>query len=104
MRTRALVNSTAGRRAFGSVGAGYANLLGPISGRGVVLFITNSLDSEVVISLDAGTTDWMYLPAGTPVTIDMITNELEWSGSISVKHNGVAPTVGAIAASVLRSS
>jgi hypothetical protein len=102
MRCAALVNSTAGRRAFGSVSSGYANLLGPISGRGIVLFVTNSLDSEVVISLDAGTTDWMYLPAGTPVTIDLSTNGAEWSGSISVKHNGTAPTVGAIAASVLR--
>jgi len=103
MRNRALVNVPAVRLAFGSVSGTYANLLASIQGRAVCLVITNSLNSESVLSLDGGTTDWGFIPARVSLVIDLASNETEYNGTVSVKHNGVAPTSGAIAASIIRS-
>ena len=107
MSRRIDVSVAGGRLAFGSVGAGYSSLI-TVSGRGAIVMITSSLNQEVVISLNGGTTDWGYLPlvpataAGFPYTIELGANDAEFTGTISVKHNGVAPTAGAIAASVIR--
>lgn len=107
MSRRIDVSVAGGRLAFGSVGAGYSSLL-TVAGRGAILMITSSLNQEVVISLDGGTTNWGYLPlvpataAGFPYIIEFGASDAEYTGTVSVKHNGVAPTAGAIAASIIR--
>lgn len=100
---RRLVSESAGTVAFGSVGASYGTLIGPIAGRGVVIFIANSLNAGVILSLDGGTTDFIRLPAATPITIDLGANSAEYSGRISIKQDGAgAPTSGFISCGVIR--
>lgn len=98
--TTAFTDTAAGRVAFGSVGAGYGTLLS-CSGSVRKLIITNSLNQEVVISLDNGTTDFIYLPANVGIILDF-DNSVHFSGVVQVKHNGVAPTSGAIAAGIIK--
>lgn len=94
---RAKYTTAGGRLAFGSVGAGYAALLTtPQNVR--MLIITNSLNTECVVSFNGGTTDHLYLPANQGVSLDFGSNWLNHNGTISVKHNGSAPASGAIAA------
>ena len=92
--------TAAGRLAFGSVLAGYATLLPAVSGSVRKLIITNSLDAETVLSLDGGTTDFIFLPAQQGIIIDFDTS-MHWAGTCSVKRQSTAPTVGAISAGVL---
>lgn len=109
---QALFNDTYGRLAFGSVGAGYATLkavtrttgtLTNNKGDAVALLFFNNLNQDVIISLDNGTTDAVYLPANTNWTVDLATNSLMYNGTIQVKHAGVAPTSGGIAVTIVRS-
>lgn len=88
--------------AFGSVGAGYGNLLASIPGRGYILTITNSLDADVWISLDGGTTDYVRLPAGVGISLDFGASEVEYAGTVSVKYGTGAPTSGFISCGVVR--
>lgn len=102
MSNRRITPQAGQRIAFGSVAAAYGDLLTSVKGRGVVLVITNSLDAEVTISLDGGTTDFIWLPAGVGLTLDLGANSAEFSGTVSVKYTSGAPTSGAIAAGVIR--
>ena len=97
---RARFNQAGGTLAFGSVGAGYASLY-VVSGIGRKLIITNSLDKQTVLSFDGGTTDFIKLPAGQGLVIDFDTSLQFGNITISVKHDGVAPTVGSINANVI---
>ncbi len=100
---RRIVAQAVGTLAFGSVAVGYTTLQGPIAGRGVVVAIANSLNGGVILSLDGGTTDFIRLPAATPITIDLGANSAEYSGTISVKQDGAgAPTSGFISCGVIR--
>ena len=92
--------TNAGRLAFGSVGAGYTVLLAAVSGSVRKIVITNSLNQEVVLSINNATNDFIYLPALQGIVIDL-DNSMHWSGIVQVKHNGVAPTGGAISAGVI---
>ena len=95
-----VVNYTApGRLAAGAVTGSYATLLPAVSASVRKLIITNSLDQETVISLNGGATDFLFLPAQQGIIIDFDTS-MHWAGSCVVKHNGVAPSVGAISAGV----
>lgn len=100
---KALVNVAGGRLAFGAVGAGYSTLLAATGSVGI-LIISNSLNTETVISLDNGTTDFLFLQAGASLTVDFSANDMCFSGTIRVKHNGAAPASGNIAASIIRMS
>jgi len=104
MRVRALVGITGISLAFGGVTGTYAALSSAISGRGVFMQISSSLNADVVISLDGGTTDWMVLPAGQSVSIPFGSLEVEFSGTVSVKHNGAAATSGIISVGIIRAS
>ncbi len=96
------VSVPGGYLAFGSVSSTYVNLLSSIQGRGVVLFIASSLDTEVVVSLNGGTTDWLTIPARTNISIDLGASGAEFAGTVSVKDNGAAASSGAISAAVVR--
>jgi len=89
--------------AFGSLGAGYSNLLASVQGRGVILVFTNTLNSDCTISLDGGTTDCLILPAGQGLVLDLSTNDGEFSGTIQAKRGpSGASTAGQINCSVIR--
>lgn len=98
----AIVNGAGNSLAFGSVVVGYTALLTSVVGKVVVLFIDSTLNGDVVLSLDGGTTDWRLLPAGTSTTIDFGAQEAIWNGTLSVKYNSAASTSGFIAASYIK--
>ena len=99
---RRLTPFTGTRVAFGSVTGSYTTLIGPIPGRGIIIFIANSYNAEVWLSLDGGTTDFICLPAGQGMTLDLSTNDAEFSGTVSIKSQGAAPTSGTMSAGVVR--
>lgn len=104
-RCKALVNQGGGSIAFGSITGAYQNIFSSsVQGRGVVLYILNTLNQDMILSLDSGTTDWIALPAGLSITIDLGANEVEYSGNIAVKNNGISPTSGRISVGVIRSN
>lgn len=100
---RRYLGMASARLAAASVSAGYVTLIGPVAGRGYVLQISNSLNGDVVLSLDGGTTDYITLPAGISLSIDFGTNNIEYSGTASVKQGpSGASTTGFISAGVIR--
>ena len=103
MSARRIVAQAVGTLAFGSVAAGYTTLQGPIAGRGIIISIVNSLNAGVIVSLDGGTTDFIRLPAATPLTLDLGAGEAQYSGTISVQQDGAgAPASGFISCGVIR--
>lgn len=93
-----------GRIAGASVTGSYANLLANVQGSGIILYIFSTCDAELVISLDGGTTDWCYIPSTvspSPIILPLGAANAQFSGTISVKHNGAAPTTGSVSASVI---
>ncbi|OQB10453.1 MAG: hypothetical protein BWY21_00374 [Parcubacteria group bacterium ADurb.Bin216] len=101
-RSRVNVKTAGGRIAGTSITGSYQNVLSSVPGRGLVLVIANSCNQELVVSLDGGTTDWMYFPPGYSPNIDLAANDAEYSGTVSVKHNGVAPASGVFSVGVIR--
>lgn len=108
---QALFNTAYGRLAFGSITGTYATLLtvtpstGSITnnrGAATILYFFNNLNADVIISLDGGTTDAVYLPANFSWTCDLSTGNMLYTGTIQVKHTGSAPASGGIACSVVR--
>ncbi len=102
MRTQALVNVAGLGLAFGSITGSYQNISPLVSGRGVILHVENSLDTISIISLDAGVTDWVFLPPGKSMQIPFGSCGVEWTGRCMVKHNGIPPTAGFISAAIVR--
>ena len=98
---RAKFDKTGGYLAFGSIPAGYATLVGPIA-RVTGLIFFNSLDQDVVVSLDGGTTDFVTLPPGINFVLNMRALGIEYNGTVSVKRLSGASTVGYISCGVLR--
>lgn len=94
------------RIAFGSVGAGYSTVatLEPVAistslppaGGVAILNFQNSLNQDVILSFDNGTTDSVYLLAGKDYSLDLGAADLSYTGVVRIKHAGVAPTSGAI--------
>lgn len=99
---RAKVDVAGGSLAFGSVTGAYQNLLTAANATTVrKLFIFNTLNTDSVISLNGGTTDWVILPAGLSCTIDFDMS-LQFDGAVAMKHNGAGPASGRISAAILR--
>lgn len=89
-----------GRLAFGAVAATHTQLFSSSGLSGRKLYVTNSLDTEVVISLNNGTTDFLNLPPGVGIVIDFDTS-MHWAGTVTVKYFSAACTSGFICAGVL---
>jgi hypothetical protein len=102
MTRRAKTTTAGGRIAGTSITGSYQAVLSSVPGRGVVMFIANSCNTEITVSLDAGTTDWLSFPPGYSPTIDFGANDAEFSGTVSVKHNGIAPASGAFSVGIIR--
>lgn len=102
MANRRITPMACVKMGFASVTSSYTTLLGPVAGRGVVILITNSLNAEVFLSLDGGTTDFIWLPVAAGMAIDLSANMAEYSGTISIKDLGSHPGSGSICASVIR--
>jgi len=99
---RARVNIAGGSLAFGAVTGAYQTLISLTNGQNVrKLVIFNTLNTDGVLSLDGGTTDWVILPAGLSTTIDFDMT-LVFNGAVSYKHNGGAPASGRISAAIIR--
>ena len=92
---------TRGYLTSAGIGAAYADLIAGVEGSVRKIVISNSLNTEVVLSLDNGTTDFIVLqPNSAPLVLDLDVS-MHWAGTIRVKHNGVAPASGAISAGVI---
>lgn len=88
--------------AFGSVGAAYSKLLGPIAGRGISLHIVNTLDKDVWISLDGGTTDFLQIASARDIELNLGANGAHYSGTVSVKQGSAGAGSGFISCGVVR--
>ena len=83
-----------------SLTASYATLLNPTTDMRIV-YIFNTCNQTILVSLDGGTTDSLELEAGESVTMDLANNGLKFDNAvnISAKHGGAAPTAGTVRAS-----
>lgn len=82
-----------GRISGTSITGSYQDLLAGTQDA-VLLFIFNTTDTPIYISLDGGVTDTFELE-GEGLTIDLRANEyLIGKPTVSVKHLGVVPTAG----------
>lgn len=75
----------------------YATLLNPTSDLRVI-YLLNSCNASILVSLDGGTTDTFELEPSESVTVDLGANGMKFDNAvnISAKHNGSAPTSGSI--------
>lgn len=114
MIRQALFNEPYALVAFGSVTGSYTTLadvtppantvVGTQNGAAAIIMIQNSLNQPVILSFNGGVTDSIYLFTTTSgFVIDLTASELRFSGVISIKHAGVAPTSGAIAVNAVMS-
>lgn len=108
---QALFDTAYGRLDAAAVLAGYTTLLtvsavtGSVDGNkgaAAILFFFNTLDADVVISLDNGTTDAVYLHAGKSWTMDLSAGEMRYLGTIRVKRASGAAATGSIACTAVR--
>lgn len=87
-----VVVPAAGNLAFGSVSTSYATVLTNAASI-VQLFFKNGLDKDVIISIDNGTTDLIYLDAGGTYVLDLGANNKHTASNIRIKTL-VNPTSG----------
>lgn len=99
---QALINQAGLGAAFGSILGTYIFISSQINGRCAFLSIKNTLDTVSIISLDGGTTDWVFLPPNTSIDIPFGSLGTEYTGRVAVKHNGVPPTAGFISTAIVR--
>lgn len=97
---QAFVDQAGAAIAFGSVGGSYSAALA-VTGSARKVVIVSSLNQECVVSLDGGTTNFMVFPASFTLTLDFDPTMI-YSGTVSVKHNGVAPTSGRFIVGVIK--
>jgi len=70
--------------------------------RPAVIFIVNSCDDTIFVSLDGGTTDHFELESGEDIVVDLGANGMRQDGSaIHAKHAGSAPTAGTLRITVI---
>lgn len=83
--------------AFGSIGAAFAAIGSAIEDEAELVSIVNNTDADLIVSYD-GVTDHVFMPLYSSYVIDFESNEKQLANRTSfyVKHNGVAPTEGAI--------
>jgi len=78
------------------IGATYATLA-TLTFHAKQLLFVNSLDGDVVLSFDGGTTDHVRLPASTSLSLNFTDNEHLLAGTvIQVKDGASAPTAGTL--------
>jgi len=108
---QALFNTTYGRLDAAAVLAGYttilnvANVSGSIAnniGCSTIIYFSSTLDADIVISFDNGTTDSFFLHANKSLTIDLSAGNMLFTGIIRIKRFSGAPAAGSIACSVVR--
>lgn len=108
---QALFDTAYGRLDAAGVLAGYSTLLdvqavnGSVTGNkggATILFFFNTLDADVILSLDNGTTDAVYLHAGKSWTMDLSAGEMRYVGTIRVKRASGAAATGSIACTAVR--
>lgn len=75
----------------------YATVLNPTSDLRII-YLLNSCNQSIFVSLDGGTTDTFELDPGESTSIDLATNGRKFDNTINIsaKHNGVVPTTGSI--------
>lgn len=88
--------------AFGSIGAGFTIVGSAFTFPSRVLMVTN-LTNQAIIFSDDGVNNSFILTSNSAMIIDMMTNRTAIDNAqfpkymgISAKHNGVAPTSGAV--------
>ncbi len=88
-----------GKIAGTSLTGSYATLLDPSSDLRII-YLMNSCDQTILVSLDGGSTDTFELEPAESVSIDLTSSRMKFSNAvnISAKHAGVVPTAGTIRA------
>jgi hypothetical protein len=98
-----MLDGIGGKVEYSDVTASYADLFSPlIEGRVVIIVVVSTLDVEMELSFDGGTTTFMYLPPGGSLTLDLGANGLEWSGTLSARATSTLPTSGMISVGIIR--
>lgn len=102
---QALFNNPYTRVAFGSITGSFTtidtitdwNAGSAQSGSVAVIMIQNSLNQDVILSFDGGTTESLYLSSTTTgLVIDLAASNMIFQGVIQIKHAGAAPGSGAL--------
>lgn len=108
-RNQAIFDQPYGRLAGASITGSYQTLINIARGSGflaaesaTILLFFNTLDKDIIVSLNGGVTDWGYIPALANWTLDLTAGDMLFTGVVQVKHAGVAPTTGAISVSAVR--
>lgn len=91
-------------RAFGSITDTYSSaFLDLTNGPCVkILIITNTLNTETMISLDGGTSTYIRLAAYSNMLLDLAQNGLVYNGDLRVKYATTPPTGGNLTISAIR--
>ncbi len=89
-----------GKIAGSALTGSYATLLNPTSDLRII-YILNSCNDTIMVSLDGGTTDSFELESGESVTVDLAANGMKFDNAVNIssKHAGAAPTAGSVRAS-----
>lgn len=95
--TGAAVSNSEGEIAGTSLTTAYATVLTPAFNT-KILFVANSTDQPVRVSIDGGTTSTFYLTSNQAASVDFATNNLFISSGVNIqaKYAGTAPTMGQI--------
>ena len=108
-RNKLLADVPCGRMAFSSVPSSWGAILDCSTvGRVVGLKIMSSLDKELDISFDNGTTKSVIIPPGSTslaiVSYDFGSMGVEYSGVVKAQYSNGQPTSGVVTVSVIRSN
>lgn len=104
--TSAVTTATGSNQAKGKTNCSaltgtYASIVTP-SFNGCILHVFNSCDGVVLLSIDAGTTDYLELEAGESVSMDFCSNNRHLGSGVAIqaKDGPTAPTSGTLRISV----
>lgn len=91
-----------GKIVAGSLTTSYATVLS-ITTTSYMVYIFNSLNQTVLVSLDGGTTDSLEMDPGESCSMDLRSNGLRFiaTTNIQAKYAGTAPTAGSIRISAI---
>lgn len=83
-------------RAFGSITSGYDSAFLDLTtgSPAKLLLITNTLNQDIMISLDGGATTSFRITGFQHTVIDLASNGLVYNGDLRVKYASAAPTSG----------
>lgn len=100
INNKGIADQNYGTVAFGGISGTYATTLAITDG--AILTLLNKTDQPVIFSLNGGTNDYIKVFANDSHPIDFGAAGLRFTGTVSVKHAGVAPTSGEAIAAVIR--